>query len=112
MTPRERVIASLDHMEADKVSINFGSTPSLEINIVAHSKLREHLGLNTGLLKAYKLFQQLAFPEDDALNRIHSDNILIHSYKPRLDIPAYSIVHDPYKYIETMKGIRIKILLL
>lgn len=47
MTPRERVLAALDHHEPDRVPIDFASTHNSGINVLAYNRLKEHLGIDT-----------------------------------------------------------------
>ena len=43
MTPRERVLAALDHREPDCVPIDCGATMCTTLTLVAEEKLKEHL---------------------------------------------------------------------
>jgi uroporphyrinogen decarboxylase len=45
MTPRERVLASLDHREPDAVPIDCGATMCTSLTLVASQRLKEYLGL-------------------------------------------------------------------
>ncbi|HQG49181.1 MAG TPA: hypothetical protein PK373_08835 [Sedimentisphaerales bacterium] len=45
MTPRERVLATLNHIEPDRVPIDLSGHRSSGIAAIAYSKLRKHLGL-------------------------------------------------------------------
>jgi uroporphyrinogen decarboxylase len=45
MTPRERVMCALNHKEADKVPLDFGSTMETTISIKAYKQLKEYLHL-------------------------------------------------------------------
>ena len=45
MTPRERLVASFEHREPDRVPIDLGSTPVTSITKTAYLALRQHLGL-------------------------------------------------------------------
>ena len=59
MTPRERVLASIEHREPDRVAVDLGSNPSSGISAVAHARLVEHLGLRDQRTRVYDVVQQL-----------------------------------------------------
>ncbi len=72
MTPRERVLAAIDHREPDQVPIDLGSTPSSGISAIGYNRLKAHLGIG-GATLVYDVVQQLAQPEDWALDRYGVD---------------------------------------
>jgi uroporphyrinogen decarboxylase len=45
ISPRERLLAALDHREPDRVPFDLGSTYTTTIHHVAYTRLRRHLGL-------------------------------------------------------------------
>lgn len=47
MTRRERVLAALNHQEADRIPVDFASTHNSGINIVAYSELKKYLGVKS-----------------------------------------------------------------
>lgn len=73
MTSRERILASIDHREPDRVPVDLGSTPSSGISAIAYGRLKQHLGLTTGQTRVYDVVQQLAQPEDVILDRYRID---------------------------------------
>jgi uroporphyrinogen decarboxylase len=75
MTPRERVLAALNHREADRVPIDFGGHRSSGIAAIAYVKLREALGLEKRPVRVYDPIQQLAVIDEDVLERFHVDTI-------------------------------------
>ncbi|MCD6339609.1 MAG: methyltransferase [Verrucomicrobia bacterium] len=75
MTPRERVLAAIDHKESDKVPLDLGATPSSGISAVAHNKLKRHLGLEALPTRVYDVVQQLAQPEEPILDCFGIDAI-------------------------------------
>ena len=44
MTPRQRILAALDHRESDRIPIDMGSSLVTSITSAAYVPLREHLG--------------------------------------------------------------------
>jgi len=73
VTPRERVLAAIEHREPDRVPVDLGSTPSSGISAVAYGRLKEHLGVNSGHTRIYDVVQQLAQPEEGILDRFGVD---------------------------------------
>jgi uroporphyrinogen decarboxylase len=73
MTPRERVLASVQHREPDRLAVDLGSTPSSGISAVAHANLVRHLGLANQRTQVYDVVQQLAQPSDELLDRLRID---------------------------------------
>jgi uroporphyrinogen decarboxylase len=68
VTPRERILAAIDHKEPDRVPIDFGATPSSGISAIAYGRLKTHLHKTGGHTRVYDVVQQLAQPEDDILD--------------------------------------------
>ena len=75
MTPRERVLAALNHQQSDRVPIDFGGHRSSGIAAIAYGKLRAALGLPARPIRVYDPVQQLAIVDDDVLDRFHVDTI-------------------------------------
>jgi len=75
MTARERVIASVEHREPDRVAVDLGSTPSSGISAVAYANLVTHLGLAERQTRVYDVVQQLAQPSDELLDRFRIDAV-------------------------------------
>lgn len=75
MTSRERLIASIEHKEPDRVPRDLGSTPSSNISAIAYNNLKKQLKLNTGHTRIYDVCQQVVIPEDEIINRFNIDVI-------------------------------------
>lgn len=73
MTPRERVLAAIEHRQPDRVPVDLGSTPSSGISAIAYNKLKKHMGLAGGHTRIYDVVQQLAQPEEVVLDRFGID---------------------------------------
>jgi len=73
MTSRERILAAVNHKTPDKVPIDMGSTPSSGISATAYERLRRHVGRKDGATLVYDVVQQLAQPEEWALDRFGID---------------------------------------
>ena len=68
MTSRERIIATINYQQPDRIPLDLGSTPSSGISAIAYTNLKKHLGINTGHTRIYDVVQQLAQPEDKILD--------------------------------------------
>ena len=75
MTPRERVLAALNHRQTDRVPIDFGGHRSSGIAAMAYRKLRDALGLEQRPIRVYDPIQQLAVIDEDVLERFGVDTI-------------------------------------
>jgi uroporphyrinogen decarboxylase len=75
MNSRERVMASMNYQQPDKVPIDFGGYHSSSIMAIAYAKLRDYLGLEKRPIKVYDVPQQLAIIDDDVLDRFNVDVI-------------------------------------
>ncbi len=75
MTSRERVLATVNHKEPDRVPVDFGATPSSGISAIAYSNLIHHLGYKDQTTCVYDVVQQLAEPSDHMLEHFNVDVI-------------------------------------
>jgi len=73
MTSRQRVLASLNHQEPDRVPFDIGSTPSSGISAIAYTNLKKYIGMTGGHTRVYDVVQQVAQPEDEFINRFGID---------------------------------------
>ena len=71
MTPRDRVLAALNHQEPDRVPIDLGGNQT-GIHKFAYRDLIEHLGVKDDLV-IMDAVQQLARPSERVLERFHVD---------------------------------------
>lgn len=94
MTSRERVRLILEHKEADKVPIDFGAMRSTGIAASAYNKLKDYLGMNNGPSKLYDVFQQLAEPDPELLERFQGDIIQLHRLEPSFGINILEYKED------------------
>ncbi len=75
MTPRERILASLEHRQPDRVAVDFGAHRSSGISAIAYAKLKKHLGIESGDVYVYDMVQQLAVIEPEVLDRFQVDTV-------------------------------------
>ena len=71
MTSRERILASVNHKEPDRVPLDLGSTPSS--GTIAYNNLKNHLHIANGNTRIYDVVQQLAQPEDSIIEKFGID---------------------------------------
>lgn len=65
MTPRQRVRASLEHTQPDRIPIDFGSSFITGIHCSVVEELRDHYGLDRHPVKVVEPYQMLGLVEDD-----------------------------------------------
>jgi uroporphyrinogen decarboxylase len=75
MTSRERVLASLNHREPDRVPVDLSGHRSSGIAAIAYARLRDFLGLPKKPIRVYDPVQQLAVVDEDVLQRFRVDTI-------------------------------------
>jgi uroporphyrinogen decarboxylase len=75
MTPRERILAALNHQQPDRTPVDFGAHRSSGIAAMAYPKLRKALGLPPRPVRVYDPVQQLAVIDEDVLERFRVDAI-------------------------------------
>ena len=73
MNSRERLCAALDHREPDRVPFDLGSTQVTGIHVVAYRRLRDYLGLPPLEPRLCDTIQQLAWPDDDLVEKLGVD---------------------------------------
>ena len=98
-TSRQRVVAALNHKEADMVPFDFGGTRSTGINALAYHKLRERLGISKGNARIYDLRQLLADVEPEIAALFGSDCAQLHRMAPSCGLKI-----DEYKPEVMMDG--------
>lgn len=74
LNSRERVLASINHSEPDKIPVDLGSNPSSGISAIAYDNLKKYLGMNHPT-RVYDVVQQLAQPDQEIIDRFGLDII-------------------------------------
>lgn len=75
MNSRERIMASINHKQPDKVPLDLGGTTSSGISAIGYNRLKEEMGMEGGHTRVYDVVQQLALPEDEMLEALGVDVI-------------------------------------
>ncbi|HYL81128.1 MAG TPA: uroporphyrinogen decarboxylase family protein [Candidatus Acidoferrum sp.] len=73
MTPRERVMASLNHQEPDRVPIDLGQAVGDGITLTAYRNLLRHLGMNENAIQVKDRRGQTARVDEEVLGRFRVD---------------------------------------
>jgi uroporphyrinogen decarboxylase len=73
MTSRERVVASLNHQEPDRVPIALGQAVGDGITLVAYRNLLRHLGMDEGMAQLKDTRAQTAKVDEQVLRRFRVD---------------------------------------
>jgi len=79
VTPRERVLAAIDHREPDRVPVDLGGMRSTGVMALAYADLRRHLGLGDEGILVFDPGQQLALVEEPILDRYGADVVPLDS---------------------------------
>ncbi|MFH1923446.1 MAG: uroporphyrinogen decarboxylase family protein [Planctomycetota bacterium] len=103
MNSRERVLAALNHHEADRVPIDLGGTRQSGIAAAAYHQLKQHLGLDT-TTRVFDLYQILAEVEEPLLKRFGADVV-------NLNRPAviFGIRNEGWKPWQLMDGTPVEV---
>ena len=70
---KDRVLASLNHLQPDQIPIDFGGHRSSGIAAMAYPKLKKALGISSGDIYVHDIIQQLAIVEPDVLDAVGAD---------------------------------------
>ena len=92
MTPRERILAALDHREPDRIPIDLGSSVVTSITKAAYVPLREHLSLPEEEIVVHDEVQQLPYVGEDVLTRFGVDTRMVQL--PPAHVKGVEIVDD------------------
>jgi len=92
MTPRERILAALNHQESDRVPIDLGSSIVTSCTKAAYEPLREHLGLPDEEVVVYDEIQQLPYIGEDVLQRFGVDTRMVQL--PPAHVKGVEIIDD------------------
>ena len=94
---RERILASINHKEPDRVPVDIGSTNMTGISAIAYNNLKNYLGVKEGNIRVYDMVQQLARVEDWFIERFGIDAI---------DIGSTYLTEDKDWYDVELHGIK------
>ena len=75
MTSRERILATINHRQPDRIPIDFGATGQTGISVSAMYRLRKFLGLPEKDLDVFEICQMLGVVDEDLRRVMQSDVI-------------------------------------
>lgn len=75
MNSRERVLASINHVEPDHLPVDLGSTPSSGISAIAYDNLLGYLPLKNKRNWVYDVVQQVTQPSAEVLDYFRIDTV-------------------------------------
>jgi uroporphyrinogen decarboxylase len=90
MTPRERILTTLNHAEPDRTAIDLGATNATGISAVVYNKLKGLLGIKEGEIRVTDIIQQLAEVEISVLDALGGDAVTLRKLAPSMGIPFKS----------------------
>lgn len=73
MTSKERLVASLNHQQPDRIPMDFGATSVTGMHVTAVAALRDYYGLEKQPVKVHEPYQMLGWIEDDLAAAIGVD---------------------------------------
>lgn len=75
MNSKERVLASLNHQQPDRVAVDFGGTPVTGIHVLAIENIRKHYGLEQKPIRVTEPYQMLGEIDDELMDILGIDVI-------------------------------------
>lgn len=73
MTSRERMMATLNHQQPDKMAVDFGGTCNCTMHVSCLAQLRDHYGLVKRPVKALDVFTMAGIIDDDLADAMGTD---------------------------------------
>ncbi len=85
-THRERILAALNHEEADRVPIDFGGAEFTSITLAGYEKLKKYMGVDVPT-EVMSIIHTVAHPAEEILNRFEVDtrNVQPSAYEGGVD---------------------------
>jgi len=99
MNSRERIWATINFNEPDRVPIDLGGSQVTGIHVDEYCDLAKHYDLDVCPPKVYDPWQMLAIPDRKMLNRLHSDIMVIDNY-----LQPFNLESRDWKSITTNPG--------
>ncbi len=75
MNSKQRVLASINHQQPDRIAVDFGATPVTGIHVLAIERLRNYYGLPYKPVKVTEPYQMLGEIDDDLMEILGVDVI-------------------------------------
>lgn len=103
MTPRERVLRAINHLEADRIPIDLGGTRQSGIAASAYHKLKTRLGLSSPT-RVFDVYQMLAEVQRPVLERFGAD--VVGLYRPEV---AFGIHNENWRAWRLFDGTPVEV---
>ncbi len=94
MNSRERVLMALNHEEPDRIPVDLGGSVVTSIALSAYDALREHLGLPRREVRTLETVQQIAWVDEDVIERLGLDVIPVFANPPSGYQPVFTLAPD------------------
>lgn len=75
MNSKERVLASLNHQQPDRIAVDFGGTPVTGIHVLAVENIRKHYGLEQKPIRVTEPYQMLGEIDNELMEILGIDVI-------------------------------------
>jgi len=75
MNSKQRILASINHQQPDRIAVDFGATPVTGIHVLAIERLRKHYGLEYKPIKVTEPYQMLGEIDADLMDILGIDVI-------------------------------------
>jgi len=85
---RERLIATLNHKQPDRVPIDFGGTAVTGVHVSCVAELRDHYGLEKRPVRVHEPFQMLGMLDEDLLDAMGLDVVGTFARNTMFGFPA------------------------
>jgi len=85
---RERLIATLNHKQPDRIPIDFGGTAVTGVHVSCVAALRDHFGLEKRPVRVHEPFQMLGLIDDDLRRAMGLDVIGVFARNTMFGFPA------------------------
>lgn len=80
MTPRERIIATLEHKEPNRLAIDFAGTDCSSVHMIAYDKLRKYLNIEPRPIRTACLIQMTAEADPELQDYFNADAAALYFY--------------------------------
>ena len=88
LTSKERIRTTLNHLEPDRVPIDFGGTAVTGIHVSCVAALRDYYGLEKRLVRVHEPFQMLGMLDDDLRSVMGLDVVGVFARNTMFGFPA------------------------
>jgi uroporphyrinogen-III decarboxylase len=75
MDHKDRILATLDHRDPDRIPLDFGATPVTGIHVLALENMRKYWGLPSRPVKVTEPYQMLGEIEEDLADLLEIDSV-------------------------------------